>query len=107
MREFYLILNAGGIVVYAPEAACFPNTVCKKIFPEFVMKAAQLGRKTFLVGANYKGGRAIEVQAEQYDPGKKQKYVVKEEMRVLLAKLSGIKQTATLEAAGLTARDYR
>ncbi len=89
LREFYSIVKAGGIVVYAPEAACFQNRVAEKIFPEFVIKAGELKLKAFIMGVNYENGK-IQVKAEQYDPAGKPKEVVVEEMRERLARLSGL-----------------
>ncbi len=99
LREFYLTLNAGGTVVYAPEAACFQDSVAERIFPEFIMKAGQLGLNAFIVGVNYRENRTIEVKAEQYDPGKKPKKVVAEEMRERLARLSGIELEKKVSAS--------
>ncbi|MBI2141548.1 1-acyl-sn-glycerol-3-phosphate acyltransferase [Candidatus Woesearchaeota archaeon] len=106
LREFYSILAAGGVVVYAPEAACFQNGVGGRIFPRFIIKAGELKLKSFLVGTNYKGGGVIEVKAEQYDPRNKPQQVVEAEIRERLAALSGLNELER-EVPALPARNYR
>lgn len=105
LRDFYSILKAGGVVVYAPEAACFPNRIGEKLYPEFIMKAAALKYDSFLVGTNYKE-RRIEVRIKQYNPGAKPKNIVEEDMRAQLTKLSGLEGIVTPQAAELATGNY-
>lgn len=102
-RQFYKLLQENGWVVYAPEAACFPNRVGENIFPGFIMKGTELNVKSYLVGVKYEnnahpwlsflpGKRGIGVNIEPYDAGNKPKTQVVAEMRHALTRLSGLEQ---------------
>lgn len=112
-REFYTLLEACKWVVYAPEAKCFPNSVGEKIFPEFIMKAAEMGIDNYLVGVRYSDGhtpwsswmhgkRRIEVNIETYNASNKSKEQVKAEVRRTLERLSGLEQRISEEKTAAT-----
>ncbi len=87
-RKFYTTLKSRGWVAYAPEAMHIPNAVGEKIFPQMIMKAAELGHKTYLVGIRY--ADSIEVRIERYDPRKESPEEVIIDVRRSFARLSGL-----------------
>lgn len=97
------ILERNGWIAYAPEGNVAKDAVRDEIYPQVLIKAAELGCNTYLVGIKYRntyhqwfsfvrwpGQSGIEVRIEEYRAANKSLARVSNEMRHKLARLSGL-----------------
>lgn len=110
-KAFYRTLARKGFVMYAPEGTRVLGSVREEIYPEPIMKAAELGSNVYLIGIKYRSNypwlswmrlpwqAGIEVRIEQYDARNKPRDEVVEQVKDGLRRLSGLEQAVMAESA--------
>lgn len=104
LKAFHRTLRGKRFVMYAPEGTRVLGSVREEIYPELIMKAADLGSNVYLIGIKYGSNHpwlswlrlpwqaGIEVRIKQYDARNKPRSQVVEEVKEGLRVLSGLEQ---------------